>query len=348
MPADPLFINESGGSPEYNAAELRRALGVYASKAGTLDRFGARSGVHPAGGPALTLSGTTLTVGHLQAVVYPAASTTQGPYLVQLPQHTWSVPAAAAQPRKDIVVLRVWDDDEDGSGDRKTDTQYLTGSAAPSPVEPSVPAGAFRLGTIDVPASGGGNPVLTYNAPWTVATGGILPVRTGVDLPTTGIYEGTYADVADVNQLVRWSGSAWDVVAEVPTAYNTYTPAFTGQGSGTFSTLTGRWKRISYKTVHFIAYWVVSTAGTGSGNVTITAPTSIDRTVRQSVMGNLEGAASPSLRHVAAVSFTGGSGAVFDRLRFDSGSSTNALSNLTGADLASGMLGVIQGIYMEA
>ncbi|WP_431976185.1 hypothetical protein [Micromonospora haikouensis] len=348
MPADPLFINESGGSPEYNAAELRRAFGMLASKAGTVDRFGARSGVHPAGGPALTLSGTTLTVGHLQAVMYPAASSTQGPYLVQLPQHTWSVPAAAAQPRKDLVVLRVWDNDEDGSGDRKCDTQYVTGSAAPSPSEPATPAGAMRLGVIDVPASGGGNPNLTYVAPWTVATGGVLPVRTAADLPTTGVYEGMYADVADVNQLVRWSSAAWDVVAEVPTAYNTYTPAFSGHGSASFSTLTGRWKRISYKTVHFIAYWVVSTAGTGTGNVTITAPTSIDRTVRQSVMGNLEGAASPSLRHVAAVSFTGGTGAVFDRLRFDSGGSTNSLSNLTGADLASGMLGVIQGIYMEA
>lgn len=348
MPADPMFVNASEGSPSYTAAELRRALGTLMTKAGTGDRFGARSGVHPAGTNALMLSGTLLTVQNLCAVVYPAANSTQGPYLVQLPQHTYTVPAASAQPRKDVVVLQVWDTDEDGSGERKADTQYLMGVAAPSPVEPTIPAGALQLGTIDVPALGGGDPTLTYNAPYTVASGGILPVRTAAELPTTGRYEGMYCDVRDVDQLVRWSGSAWDVVAEVPTGYQTYTPVFTGHGSATFSTLTGRWKRISYKTVHFIAYWVVSTAGSGTQNVTITAPTAIDRVVRQSVMGHIEGAATPSLRHVAAVSFTGGSGAVFDRIRFDSGGSTNGLNNLTGADLASGMLGVIQGIYMEA
>ncbi|WFE45298.1 hypothetical protein [Verrucosispora sp. WMMD1129] len=213
MPSDPLYINESGGAPSYNAAELRRSLGIFGSKAGTADRFGARSGVHPAGAAALSLSGTTLTVQHLQAVVYPAASTTQGPYLVQLPSHTHTVPAASAQPRKDIVVLRVRDDDEDGSGERDADTVYLTGTAASSPVEPSVPAGTVKMGTIDVPATGGGDPTLTYSAPFFVATGGILPVRVSGDLPTTGLHEGAYADQWDDDTLYRWSGSAWTAVA---------------------------------------------------------------------------------------------------------------------------------------
>ncbi|SCL31922.1 hypothetical protein GA0070616_4357 [Micromonospora nigra] len=234
MAADPLWINESGGSPSYTAAELRRAQGVVLSHAGTSDRFGARSGVHPAGADALSLSGTTLTVQHLQAVAYPASSTTQGPYLVQLPSHTHTVPAASAQPRKDIVVLRVRDNDEDGSGERDADTVYLTGTAAGSPVEPSVPAGTFRLGTIDVPATGGGDPVLTYSAPFVVATGGILPVRVSGDLPTTGLHEGAYADRWDNDTLYRWSGSAWVAVASAAAyaaAFEPYALGYAGSGS---------------------------------------------------------------------------------------------------------------------
>ncbi|MDG4796221.1 hypothetical protein [Micromonospora sp. WMMD1082] len=238
MPADPLFINASSGAPSYNAAELRRALGVLVSQAGSNDRFGARSGVHPAGAAALSLSGFTLTVQHVQAVVYPAASTTQGPYLVQLPAHTHTVPAASAQPRKDIVVLRVRDTDEDGSGERDADTVYVTGTAAPSPVEPSVPAGTFRMGTIDVPATGGGNPTLTYNSPFVVATGGILPVRVSGDLPSTGLHEGAYADRWDNDVLYRWNGSAWQAVAS-NAAYNAAFEATSLGYNGTNTNVTG-------------------------------------------------------------------------------------------------------------
>ncbi|KXK63348.1 hypothetical protein AWW66_03275 [Micromonospora rosaria] len=331
----------------YDAAETRRLFGTLLVKGGTADRFGARQGVHPAGVAPLSISGFTLTVQNIQGVIYPGPNL-GGPYLFELRQHNRTVPAAGAQPRRDIIVARIWNDDEDGSGAKSFDTEYVSGVPAASPSKPGLPTRSFEMGVIDVPASGGGNPTLTITTPYTVTTGGILPVRTAAELPTTGVYEGMYADVWDVDALVRWSGSAWQTMAEAPTPYQSYTPDVTGGGSATFSTRVGSWKRIAHKTVQFTAYLVVSTGGSGSGTVTITAPTAIARTVRQSVTGHLEGLSTPGLRHCAAIAFTGGSGAVFDRIRMDSGSGTNGLSNLTGADLASGVLLNITGTYEEA
>ncbi len=218
MPNDPLWINSSGGAPAYDARELRRAMATLLTQAGTVDRFGARSGVHPGGSDAVSLAGSTITVQHTKAVIYEGTDALRGPYLVQLTGTTFTLsPADPSNARKDIVVARVYDHDEDASGQRKADPEYLVGTPAGSPVEPAVPAGAVRLATIDVPASPG-VATLTYNAPYVVATGGVLPVRTSADLPTLGVHEGAYADQRDTDELKRWSGSAWQTVASAVTS----------------------------------------------------------------------------------------------------------------------------------
>lgn len=212
MPADPRWINGAGGAPAYNAAELRRTEAMFLVQE-VADRFGARSGVHPGGGNAVILQGNTVTVRDTKAVVYPGLTSTAGPYIVAIEQHTHTVPGAdPSNPRKDIVVLRVWDDDEDMSGLRQADTEYIVGTPAASPSEPAVPAGAVRLATIDVPA--GGSPVITYNAPFTVCNGGILPVRNSAELPiSSGIYNGFHVWDQTLQALQAWNGSAWRTVA---------------------------------------------------------------------------------------------------------------------------------------
>ncbi|MEU8264486.1 hypothetical protein AB0C02_28170 [Micromonospora sp. NPDC048999] len=295
----------------------------------------------------LTLTGFTLNVASFQAVVYAGAGGISAPYIGHSQSHTRTVPAASAQPRRDICVVRVWDDDEDSTGQKKLDTEYVSGVPAASPSKPPLPSGSFELGVIDVPAVGGGNPTLTYTSPWVVATGGILPVRNPGELPTTLVYEGSYADVRSTKELRRWSGSAWQTVAQVPAGHDTYEPVVTGHGGATFSTRTGVWLRRNDGLVWFCAYLSVSASGSGSNTVTITAPTGIYRTVRQVVHGHLEGLASPGLRYCSAVSFTGGSGAVWDRIRMDTGTGSNSLTNLTGADLVSGTLVTVSGSYLE-
>ena len=208
MAADPLWINASAGTPAYSAAELRQAMALpmmYDTRVS-----GARQGVRPGGGALLvSLVGSTISVARGPALVDPGLTTNQGPYWVGLPAaetHTLTA-ADAVNPRKDIVIFRVYDHDEDASGLRTARSEYLAGVASGSPAEPAVPAGSFRLATIDVPASGGGSPVVTDRRPYTVATGGILPVRLAGDIAAGEA--GRYRHRLDTGVLEVDTGAAW-------------------------------------------------------------------------------------------------------------------------------------------
>jgi hypothetical protein len=207
----PSWINESAGQPEYDAATLRRTEAVLLM-GGVTDRLGARPGVRPGAAP-VSIAGFTVTVHNCAVVVYPGATATSGAYRAALLETAFTVNAAEANPRKDILYVQVQDHDEDSSNQRRARAVYLPGDAAGSPVEKTPPAGAYRLATIDVPASGGGSPVLTFNGPYTVANGGILPVRTDAELPTQARYEGMAAWHQGNDNLLIWTGAAWVQVA---------------------------------------------------------------------------------------------------------------------------------------
>jgi hypothetical protein len=215
--SDALWMNAAAGEPAYTARELRRAQAMLLAQAGSPDRFGARSGVHPSGVDAVSLSGSTITVHNTKAVVYTALTTLTGPYVVQLLETTHTLAAAdGANPRKDIVVVRIYDDDEDASGLRQAVSEYIVGTPATTPSEPSVPLGAVKLATITVPADGTGSASLTFNAPYTVATGGVIPVRTDAELPGTagGVYDGLMRWRQDTDELQVHNGAAsWETLA---------------------------------------------------------------------------------------------------------------------------------------
>lgn len=210
---DPLWIDAGAGAPAYSAAELRRAMAAPLLYSGR--DLGGRAGVRPGGTGLVTqLAGSTITVKAGVAIVDPALSVTQGPYWVAIDTdetHTLT-PAHASFPRKDITVLRVYDTTEDSSGLRTAVTEYIVGTASATPAEPSVPAGAIRLATIDVPASGGGSAVVTVNFQWSVTSGGTLPVRNLTErnaLPSPFHSQRIYR--MDMNwHEVYWS-SAWRV-----------------------------------------------------------------------------------------------------------------------------------------
>jgi hypothetical protein len=202
---DPLWINASAGAPSYDAAELRRLFALLTQYNGRT--LGGRAGVRP-GGNALQTSivSTTITVRAGLALIDPALTTAQGPYWVCLPAdelHTLTA-AHATLPRKDITVLRVYDTDEDSSGLRLARSEYIVGTAAGSPTEPAVPAGSIKLSTIDVPQSGGGSASVTHTYPWTVASGGILPVRNSTDRGTVTPHVG-----GAIYRVDRYATGAW-------------------------------------------------------------------------------------------------------------------------------------------
>jgi hypothetical protein len=112
-----------------------------------------------------------------------------------------------------------------------------------------------------------------------------------------------------------------------------------GMGSGTNSTATGYYVKLG-KIVFIKIYLVCNANGTGAGNITITTPSSPDRTTRQTLHANVEGHTINGSFQLVAL--TGGSGAVWDRLR----SSTGA--NMIGTDYDNGGIITIQGWYLEA
>lgn len=124
-------------------------------------------------------------------------------------------------------------------------------------------------------------------------------------------------------------------------AFTSYTPVVTGGGTVTWTTRTGWWQRIG-KLIFFTAFLDVNAAGSGATAITITGPTAIDRTTRQTVHADCDNITPALEGSCSLLSFTGGSGAVFDRLRGRDNTS------VTGADLLAGALITITGWYREA
>lgn len=244
---DPLWINQSAsGTPSYTANEARTGMAVDLQYGGR--NVGARQGVRPGYQTnVVTYANPTITVNPHLGVVDPGLSSTQGPYrygLLTTDTHTAN--AAETNPRKDIVIMRIFDHDEDASGLRHAITQYIAGVAAPSPSEPAVPAGAMKLATLDVPniAGGGlGSAVITQNYPFTVAAGGILPIRnTTEEAAITSPFAGMTTFRLDSGLFVvrNAANSAWRYVGEIFVCTSGTRPSAATEGLFIYETDTNR------------------------------------------------------------------------------------------------------------
>jgi hypothetical protein len=119
-----------------------------------------------------------------------------------------------------------------------------------------------------------------------------------------------------------------------------YTPELGNDGSATYTARRGWFYRIG-PMVYMNAYFVLGNAGSGASNLTLTAPTAIDRTNRQFVPCHAEQMSAGNSGTITAVAFTSGSGDVFDRVRNSTG------SNITGADLPATAILSFEGWYRE-
>lgn len=122
---------------------------------------------------------------------------------------------------------------------------------------------------------------------------------------------------------------------------NTYTPVLGNDGTATYSSRRGWWYRLG-PLVIFNAYFVVNAAGSGAGNLTLTAPVNLDRVNRQSTFCHTEGLTAGNNGSIEAVAFTSGAGTTFDRVRNSTG------ANLTGADLLANGILDFNGWILEA
>ncbi len=129
-------------------------------------------------------------------------------------------------------------------------------------------------------------------------------------------------------------------ISRLGTTPTIWTPALTGIGTATFNVLTGYYYRLG-KLIFMNAYLTINAAGSGASTLTITSPTNPDRSDRQVIHGQREGATGTQGVY-NMIAFTGGSGNVWDRIREQAG------NNITGADLIAGSIIVFNGWYREA
>lgn len=254
-----LAINASAGSPSYAARAFRNAQSSLLQWGG--DPLGGVQGIRPMGGTAIvTLSGSTITINLHSGNITPGWASATSTYQVALTAtetQTLTV-ADATNPRKDIVIGRVYDHDESASGLRLYRSEYIAGVAGPGPSEPTVPQGAIRLATIDVPQSGGGSPAVTINNLMTVATGGLLPVRSQAERALLTPFDGFAIYRRDRDWVEVYDGAAWrvqgmavctsvaDRTSAVTSPYNGQKSFTTDQGiEWVFSF--GQWRQLPYQ-----------------------------------------------------------------------------------------------------
>lgn len=188
--------------------ELAGAFLTGASPSGSTG-IAARPGVrYGTGSPLLAQasSGMTISVNPGVAWVQGTVSATAGMYTCCLDTASTITVATSdpSNPRIDNVICKIVDN---GNNTSTTQITLQTGTPAPSPVAPTLPANSLLLATVAVGAGvssiSAGN--ITDARAYTSATGGIVPMAN-----TTGGISGppgTYADDLSTGRLRRSDGS---------------------------------------------------------------------------------------------------------------------------------------------
>jgi len=211
-----------GGSPAYSGRALRQTQSPFVAGATAARPLGARSGVRP-GTSTGTVNATSTTwyCNPHAGVLDVQTAAEAGPYTYAVDSTVSGaiVASNASNPRTDIVFAQVTDAAEDGAAPGQAPVVtigYLAGTASASAPAPAAPARSIVLARINVPKTGGGNPTVTWVAPYAVGAGGILPVKTATELTTalaatlgvsaraTAIDDGALYEVRLVDSAPAW------------------------------------------------------------------------------------------------------------------------------------------------
>ncbi|GGY27899.1 hypothetical protein [Streptomyces xanthochromogenes] len=174
-----------------------------------------------AGGTALNATG----IGAMQIQIAVGRAVVQGtdtqgayPVTVTAPETLTVADGNAQNPRIDAVVLRVYDELYDNTGQTLARIELVQGAPNATPTPPTLPPAALRLWEVTVPAgvSAGTGGITWSNAladrrRYTAGYGGIIP--RGWGLSFTGAYPGQYRD--NGGGLDRWDGAAWQTLDPV-------------------------------------------------------------------------------------------------------------------------------------
>lgn len=183
--------------------------------------YGYRPGIAQAGDWAVTQNGTpnmTVNVAAGRGLVDGSESSSQGMYFCQsLTTTNLAIATAnATNPRRDLVVARIKDNEYATGPTSAFSLEVITGTAAASPSDPTVPANCLVVARVavaalastivnanitDLRSSSTGQQRLT-------ALGGVQ-VCTSTTRPTVGLSEGAVAYETDTDRVITYNGSAW-------------------------------------------------------------------------------------------------------------------------------------------
>lgn len=273
-------VDAVSGAPSYTGRMLREAAMTALAGGATAARpFGGFSGVRPGTSKTIgTMSGLNYTITPFGGAADPEASALAGMYGFAFPANeTGTINAQTGTARTDLLSVKFNDPAEGDAGLPSVSIVYTVGV----PGLPPSPGHGFDLYQINVPATGGGSPTLTWIAPVLTAAGGrrIFETVTQMQAQTIGIQTGALADVTNdpttANNLsYRWNGSAWKAWES---DWITYTPSL-GQATGTFAIGTGGSAKATLKyryesgLVHVKDILILGTTGTMGTTVTISLP----------------------------------------------------------------------------
>lgn len=257
------------GAPSYTGRALRQTTVSSSSAQGSTARpLGGLSGVRP-GTPTniATATSTTWTVTPFLGLLDGEAAAIAGAYAYSFDTNqTGSVTAAAVSARIDRLDVQVDDPAEsDGTSVPTIRVQYTAGVAG-SGVPAAAPSRTHPLALINVPASGGGSPTVSWTATYYCAPGGFLPFNTLAGLTAwTTAGTGQWVEVqndstATNNGLYRWSGSAWVASSTIDarkTAARSSTPAIRATTLSAVTTSAGGDLSVTFPTAFPNAIWSV-------------------------------------------------------------------------------------------
>lgn len=184
--------------------------------------FGGRPGITKAGDWLVTqrAAGVNMSVDVAAGtgLVLGSESATQGGYFCQSTSVTNVTITAAnvTNPRRDLIVARIRDNQYATGPTSAFTIEVITGTAAASPVDPTVGANCLVLARVAVAANATtlANAVITDLRTITTgqtrasALGGIV-VCTSTARPTVNLSEGQVAYETDTDRVIVYNGSAW-------------------------------------------------------------------------------------------------------------------------------------------
>ncbi|UIX33539.1 hypothetical protein [Streptomyces sp. GQFP] len=242
-----------------------------------------RSGVVPGGTPfAATGAGSmSLQIGTGRAIVQGTAAQGAYPVTVDVPETVTFTDGDAQFGRYDAVIIRVYDQLFDQSGQNLARVEIVKGDPLATPVAPTLPAASLLLWLVTVPAgtsAGTGgiswSSALADRRQFTTAAGGITPAGGGTVY--NGAYDGQYRDTG--SGLERWNATAraWQAYPPTPTRplmTRQVTQAPIGTTTSAYVDFTAaQWPRITFTVPPSGTVWV--SVGGQVSNRNTTAATS--------------------------------------------------------------------------